>query len=298
MHCLLQGAEVLVQGAAGKPVRIITRTAGQGEKLTTLDNAVRVLNPSSVLVCDEKGALSMAGVMGGMESEIHDARAEILDATGPEMKDGLGKASVRSASTSNILLEAAAWNFINIRKTANAHNLHSEAAFRFSRGVHPALTVEGLKRCLYWMAEWSGGQVAPGIVDEYPLPPHDPLVEITRLQDFKLRLETDPLQHGERDLRHLFESSDGEGNKVDVQPFAIFLPSAVLSNRFPPRLIQELLRPFRVVGIRWQGYHPGVSPSFQTYGTGRLTTGSVNVRKSLTVDGQTRGLSHASVGPG
>jgi len=37
--------------------------------------------------------------------------------------------------------------------------------------VHPGLALEGLKRCLYWMAEWSGGQIAPGIVDEYPLPP-------------------------------------------------------------------------------------------------------------------------------
>jgi phenylalanyl-tRNA synthetase beta chain len=171
--------DVLLKRAAGKPVRIITRAARQGEKLTTLDNVVRVLNPSNVLVCDEKGALSMAGVMGGLESEIYDSSKEVLDATGPEMKEGLGKASVRSASTTNILLEAAAWNFINIRKTANAHNLHSEAAYRFSRGVHPALTVEGLKRCLYWMAQWSGGTVAPGMVDNYPLPPVDPLVEIT-----------------------------------------------------------------------------------------------------------------------
>jgi len=146
--------EVLRARAGSKPVKIITRAAASAEKLTTLDNTERTLNPSNVLVCDERGALSMAGVMGGLESEI-------------------------SASTTNILLEAAAWNFINIRKTANAHNLHSEAAYRFSRGVHPALTVDGLKRCLYWMAQWSGGIVAPGMVDNYPLPPVDPLVEIT-----------------------------------------------------------------------------------------------------------------------
>ena len=156
--------DVLKARAGGKPVRIITRAAGAGEKLTTLDNAERTLNPANVLVCDEKGALSMAGVMGGLDSEIHDA------SRAPD--------SARSTTT-NILLEAAAWNFINIRKTANAHNLHSEAAYRFSRGVHPAMTVEGLRRCLYWMAQWSGGLVAPGLVDEYPLPPIDPLVEIS-----------------------------------------------------------------------------------------------------------------------
>jgi len=171
--------DVLKARAGHKPVKIITRAASQGEKLTTLDSTERTLNPANVLVCDEKGALSMAGVMGGSESEIYAASKEILDATGLEMKAGKGKVSVRPRSTTNILLEAAAWNFINIRKTANAHNLHSEAAYRFSRGVHPALTMEGLKRCLYWMAQWSGGQVAPGIVDNYPLPPVDPSVEIS-----------------------------------------------------------------------------------------------------------------------
>jgi len=148
--------DVLVErvGGQSKPVIISTRTAKPDEKLTTLDNVERTLTPSNVLVCDTKGALSLAGVMGGQESEISD-------------------------KTVNILLEAAAWNFINIRKTANQHNLPSEASYRFSRGVHPGLCPEGLKRCLYWMAQWSGGEVAPGIVDEYPLPPKNAVVEIT-----------------------------------------------------------------------------------------------------------------------
>ncbi len=176
--------DVLVSRAGGptKPVIISTRTAKPGEKLTTLDGVERKLTETNVLVCDAKGALSLAGVMGGAESEVYDASEEVLDATGPEMNaSGLatGKASVRGKSTSNILLEAAAWNFINIRKTANQHALPSEASYRFSRGVHPALAIDGLKRCLHWMAEWSGGTVAPGIVDNYPLPPKDPTVEIT-----------------------------------------------------------------------------------------------------------------------
>jgi len=146
---------VLKTRAEGKPVVISTRTAEAGEKLTTLDGVERTLTPGNVLVCDEQGPLSLAGVMGGSESEI-------------------------SGSTTNILLEAAAWNFINIRKTANQHNLPSEASYRFSRGVHPGMSIEGLKRCLYWMAAWSGGEVAPGIIDNYPLPPLDPTVEITQ----------------------------------------------------------------------------------------------------------------------
>jgi phenylalanyl-tRNA synthetase beta chain len=146
--------DVLVKRAKGKPVVISTRAARDGEKLTTLDDVERTLNPLNVLVCDEAGSLSLAGVMGGLASEVTE-------------------------ETRNVLLEGAAWNFINIRRTAFSHNLHSEASFRFSRGVHPALAKPGVQRGLEYMAAWSGGMVAPGLVDEYPLPPKDPVVEVT-----------------------------------------------------------------------------------------------------------------------
>lgn len=158
--------DVLAKRAGAKPVQIITRAAAKGEKLTTLDNLERTLTPENVLVCDAFGALSMAGVMGGLESEIYQ-------------RDPLAEENGGRPTTTNILLEAASWNFINIRKTANAHNLHSEAAFRFSRGVHPQVSLEGLKRCLYWMQQWSGGAVSPDIIDEYPAPVIDPVVTIT-----------------------------------------------------------------------------------------------------------------------
>ncbi|MBM3152246.1 MAG: phenylalanine--tRNA ligase subunit beta [Chloroflexi bacterium] len=145
--------DVLLARAEGRPVVISTRTARPGEKLTTLDGVERTLAETNVLVCDAKGPLSIAGVMGGAESEVN-------------------------SGTKNILLEAAAWNFINIRKTATQHALPSEASYRFSRGVHPALALEGLKRGLSWMSAWSGGRVAPGLVDEYPQPRRDPLVEL------------------------------------------------------------------------------------------------------------------------
>jgi phenylalanyl-tRNA synthetase beta chain len=222
--------DVLKERARGKPVRIITRAAAQGEKLITLDGALRALTPANVLVCDEQGPLSMAGVMGGSESEVYDASKEVLDATGPELQTGMGKASVRSQSTSNILLEAAAWNFINIRKTATAHNLHSEAAYRFSRGVHPALALEGLKRCLYWMAQWSGGQVAPGIVDNYPLPPVDPTVEITE-QDVRRALGVSiPAKEIAAMLTRLEFKCSVQGQSIQVQtpPFRMDIGEGVV----------------------------------------------------------------------
>jgi len=146
--------DVLVQRAGGKTPRLITRTARQGEHLKTLDGVDHVLDDFTVLVCDTAGALSIAGVMGGAESEV-------------------------SQTTCNVLLEGANWNFINIRRTLSAQHMSSEAAYRFSRGVHPAMAECGVRRGLELMRQWSGGVAAQGIVDNYPLPPVDPTVEIT-----------------------------------------------------------------------------------------------------------------------
>jgi len=157
--------DVLKQRAGDKNVKIITRAAKDSEKLKTLDDVERTLTSTNVLVCDEAGSLSVAGVMGGAESEVTD-------------------------KTKNILLEGAAWNFINIRKTAQQHNLPSEASFRFSRGVHPSLAETGVKRGLQLMAEWSGGVIAPGLVDEYLLQPKDSVVDVTP-QDAKRLLGID-----------------------------------------------------------------------------------------------------------
>jgi phenylalanyl-tRNA synthetase beta chain len=151
--------DVLVERAKGQPVTILTRTARSGEKLTTLDGVERSLDESTVLVCDSAGALSIAGVMGGAETEV-------------------------SEKTTAILLEGAAWNFINIRKTARTQNLPSEASYRFSRGVHPAMAGRGVRRGLELMQAWAGGTITPGLVDEYPLPQRDPTVTITS-QDVK-----------------------------------------------------------------------------------------------------------------
>jgi phenylalanyl-tRNA synthetase beta chain len=133
---------------------IITRSAQQGEKLTTLDDVERTLDDFTVMVCDQSGSLALAGVMGGLESEI-------------------------TSETTNVLLEGASWNMINTRRTAMAQNLPSEASYRFIRGVHPELAPQGVLRGLQLMLEWAGGTVAKGLVDEYPLPPEDSVVEIT-----------------------------------------------------------------------------------------------------------------------
>ncbi len=145
---------ILRDRAGGETPTIITRTAKKGENLTTLDGVEYELDPEIELVTDTAGPLSLAGVMGGEESEVH------------------GK-------TENVLLEGASWNFINIRKTVSKLKINSEAAYRFSRGIHPALAEMGVRLCLKRMAEWGGGKVAQGLLDAYPNPPVDPVVEIS-----------------------------------------------------------------------------------------------------------------------
>lgn len=157
--------DVLVQRAGGKAPTIITRTAAPGERLTTLDGVGHTLDDFTVLVCDTAGPLSIAGVMGGAESEVTPA-------------------------TRNVLLEGAAWNFINIRRTAAAQKMTSEAALRFSRGVHPAMAERGVRRCLDLFRRNAGAAIAQGLVDAYPLPPAHAVVEITT-QDVRRYLGLD-----------------------------------------------------------------------------------------------------------
>ncbi len=146
--------DVLLERAGGKPPTIITRFAEKGERLTTLDGVERELDEFTILVADTAGVLSIAGVMGGLESEVTE-------------------------KTRRVLLEGAAWNFINIRQTLAAQNLHSEASYRFERGVHPAQAERGVRRGLSLMAELAGGEVAAGLVDAYPQPTEPPPIKLT-----------------------------------------------------------------------------------------------------------------------
>ncbi len=124
---------------------IITRLADTGEKLTTLDDQKRTLYPQDILVTDTAGILSIAGIMGGAETEV-------------------------SETTTTVLLEAAAWDFISTRRSSHRHLLYSEAAYRFGRGVHAAMAPRGNWRAAQMMVDYAGGELAQGMVDAYPRP--------------------------------------------------------------------------------------------------------------------------------
>jgi phenylalanyl-tRNA synthetase beta chain len=254
--------DVLVQRAGGKAPTIITRAAEIDERLTTLDGVDRPLDPFTVLVCDTAGSLSIAGVMGGAESEVYDASAE------PDLpQDQLQEHSQakRANSTTKILLEGAAWNNINIRKTAAAQKLQSEAAFRFSRGVHPAMAERGVLRGLKLMHQLAGGEVCQGLVDNYPLKQADPSVElipedvermlgielsaqeiIRILQSLDFRCELITSEHGQVTVRahtpdHRMDISQGLVGKADLleEVARIYgyehIPETRLASELPPQ---------------------------------------------------------------
>jgi len=143
------------------PIHIHTRLPQKGETLTTLDGQNHELAPFTILVTDPVGHLGMGGIMGGENSEIK-----------PETK--------------NVLLEAAAWNFINIRKSSTRLGLFTEASFRFSRGVHPSQALLGAKRGAELLRRLAGGRVVPGIVDHYPK--HPDKVKVKLDLDYARRL--------------------------------------------------------------------------------------------------------------
>lgn len=123
---------------AGREIRV--RRAVRGERLRTLDGQDRVLEPDDLVIGDEKRALALAGIMGGAESEVTPA-------------------------TRDVLLESAAFAPGRIRRTARRLGLHSEASYRFERGVDRAGVRRAADRAARLLAELTGASVATGALD-------------------------------------------------------------------------------------------------------------------------------------
>ncbi|MSQ15465.1 MAG: phenylalanine--tRNA ligase subunit beta [Dehalococcoidia bacterium] len=121
---------------------IIVRRARPGEKMTTLDGLERDLTEENLLICDGGGSVALAGVMGGLDSEVTE-------------------------STVNVLIESANFNNISIRRTSARLHLRSEASLRFDKGLSPELPMYALKRATQLMVELCGGSVAQGVIDIY-----------------------------------------------------------------------------------------------------------------------------------
>lgn len=122
---------------------IVVRCAQEGEKFTTLDGKERTLSSSTLLICDAEKPVAIAGVMGGMNSEISD-------------------------QTTNVLLESAYFDPRSIRRTSKALGLSTDASQRFERAVDVEMVVYASDRAAEFLRSVAGGEVLKGIIDVYP----------------------------------------------------------------------------------------------------------------------------------
>jgi phenylalanyl-tRNA synthetase beta chain len=120
--------------------RIIVRRAEEGERFTTLDGETRTLGGETLMICDGARPVAVAGIMGGLNSEIF-------------------------AGTKDVLLESAYFDPVTIRRGSRRLGLSTEASYRFERGVDPEGTPLALKRCLSLIVSLAGGKVARGFID-------------------------------------------------------------------------------------------------------------------------------------
>jgi phenylalanyl-tRNA synthetase beta chain len=143
--------------------------------------------------------------------------------------------------TNNVLLEGASWNFINIRRTLASQRMSSEAGYRFSRGVHPEIAPHGVRYCLQRMAEWCGGQIAADLLDEYPQPVEDPIVDITPAEVRRiLGIDLSAEQIIDLLSRLGFEcKTSGEVVKVKTPPHRLDIGSGIIGEA---DIIEEIAR--------------------------------------------------------
>lgn len=135
----------------GRALRV--RYARKGEPLKTLDGKQRTLVESDLVVADATRAQSLAGVIGGADSEV-------------------------SASTVNVVLEMATWDPATIRRAARRLGIRTDAGYRFERGVHPATLDDAARRAAELIVQVAGGELAEGILSEGKPVPKPQIVEL------------------------------------------------------------------------------------------------------------------------
>lgn len=132
---------------------IVVRNAQEGEKLTTLDNQERILSSTDIVIADNTKAIGLAGVMGGLSTEVE-------------------------ADTKNIIIESAIFDAIKIRKTSKKI-LRSEASNRFEKGLDPRRTYMAIERSCNLLEKYADAEIVGGLVEQKDLTIEDTVIDIT-----------------------------------------------------------------------------------------------------------------------
>jgi phenylalanyl-tRNA synthetase beta chain len=130
---------------------VIVRLARKGEKVTTLDSIERALEPEMLVIADDEGVVGIAGVMGGVATEV-------------------------AADTADVFLECAYFTPSLVRRTRRSLGLSTEASYRFERGIDRWGGVEALRRCIEIIGATAGGELDDAPVDLGPGPSNPPRI--------------------------------------------------------------------------------------------------------------------------
>lgn len=141
--------------------KIEVRKAHNGERFTTLDGQTRELSEEVLLICDAERPVALAGIMGGLNSEIFEG-------------------------TRHVLLESAFFDPITIRRGAKFLGLSTEASYRFERGTDIGGVVRAADRAAYLMEQVAEGKVARGVLDEYPERKETPVIVLRTSETNKI----------------------------------------------------------------------------------------------------------------
>ena len=192
---------------------ILVRRSRPGEKLKTLDGEERELDNEMLMICDARQPVAIAGVMGGLESEV-------------------------SGETSTILLESAYFSPLQVRRTSKRLGVSTEASYRFERGSDPDLPPLGLNLASHMIEEIAAGSQCRGpVLDEYPEPIQRTAIHLT---SDRIRLVTGidiKDEKVERILDSLGFEVEGEGGDWEVVPPGFRADVALAAD-----LVEEVLR--------------------------------------------------------
>jgi phenylalanyl-tRNA synthetase beta chain len=179
----------------------------------TLDNQERQLDAETLLICDAEGPVALAGIMGGLDSEVTDA-------------------------TTQVLIESAYFNPRTIRRTSKRLGLSTEASYRFERGVDPEGVIHALERATQLMGVTGDGRVAAARLDEYPSPIYHPRLSL-RVSRANQVLGTDYTQD---QMLHLLRRLHLPALALDAENLVLQVPSFRGDLEREEDLIEEIAR--------------------------------------------------------
>ncbi len=192
---------------------VIVKNLPEGTPFITLDEKERKLSAADLMICNTKEGMCIAGVFGGLHSGV-------------------------TTGTRNIFLESAWFHPVSIRKTSVRHDLRTDAATRFEKGVDISQTVQVLKRAALLIKEIAGGTIASDIIDIYPNP--KPKTEVS-LKNHYLKKLSGKNYHSDA-IKRILTSLGFEVIREGQDEIRVAVPYSKPDIRIPADIVEEILR--------------------------------------------------------